>query len=525
MESSCLRHTDIPHTSRLFSDFQYHFDRVARFYEHNPMDPEAYRAAADQIRFPMERRAALVSALRGANPDSPALEKLAREGTVAVVTGQQVGLFSGPVYTIYKALTAVRLAERLDQQGIAAVPVFWLATEDHDLAEVNHSVVFDEASRPVTLRADGVSESQQPVGTIPLKNAPIAELRRALARLPFGSEVAEAVEQTYTPGATYGQAFHALLRRLLSKWGLLFIDPLDPAVRQIAAPLLARALDQAPELKQALLDRNKELEGAGYHAQVHIESQTSLFFLLEGNRRLTLRPQNGEYASKERTYSIQELTGRAAHLSPNALLRPVMQDYILPTVAYVGGPAELAYLGQSHVLYEALLQRMPVAVARAGFTLLDRHSAKLIDRYELPVKDLLRDKTAVRETIAARLVPHDLTARFESARTSIEQSLDHLRGAVTGFDPTLAAALDKSRSKIIYQLLKIEQKTARETLRRDSRAADDARLLTDLVYPDKHLQERLYSILPFLARHGNGLLDTLYENVHLECPDHKILVV
>ena len=158
---------------------------------------------------------------------------------------------------------------------------------------------------------------------------------------------------------------------MLAKRGLLFIDPLDHAVRRMAAPVLREALRDGARSEAKLLERNRELEAAGYHAQVHMEPKTSLVFLLEGDRRITLRRQNGDYVSKDRRYSVAELMDLAEHLSPNALLRPVVQDYMLPTVAYVGGPAELAYMAQSQVLYEDLLRRMPVMLARSGFTLLD----------------------------------------------------------------------------------------------------------------------------------------------------------
>ncbi len=171
MESACLRHTEIPHTSALFSDFQYHFDRVARFYAHDPHDGRSYAAAANQIAYPDDRRAALVAALRASNGESASLDLLARPGTVAVVTGQQVGLFSGPAYTIYKALTAVRLAARLSEQGIPAVPMFWLATEDHDVAEVNHAFVFGPDHRPVQLSVAANGGSERPVGGIPIDGA------------------------------------------------------------------------------------------------------------------------------------------------------------------------------------------------------------------------------------------------------------------------------------------------------------------------------------------------------------------
>src|SRR5579871_6108788 len=424
METACLRHTEIPHTSRLFSDFQYHFDRLARFYVHHPEDPAAYAAAAKELSYPPERRAALVAALRARNGDSPSLDLLSRPGTVAVVTGQQVGLFSGPAYTVYKALTAARLAEQLTSQGIPAVPIFWVATEDHDFAEVNHSFVFDGEHHPVILRVDGENGTERPVGTIPIDTPPLDRLRKALAAFPFGEEAADLVAGAYQPGATFGRAFQALLERLLGGRGLLFIDPLDDAVRRLAAPLLRDALQDGKNLHAKLMERNRELEAAGYHAQVHLEAKTSLVFLLEGGRRITLRKQNGDYVSKDRRYSAAELAELAEHLSPNALLRPVVQDYILPTVAYVGGPAELAYMAQSQVIYEDLLQRMPVMLARSGFTLLDAKTAKLMNKYGLTLPGFFHGEDAVRETIARKLVPDEVTREFDQVQGTTARSLD-----------------------------------------------------------------------------------------------------
>jgi bacillithiol biosynthesis cysteine-adding enzyme BshC len=524
METACLRHTEIPHTSRLFSDFQYHFDRVARFYAHNPADPASYASVAKEMAFPAARRAELAAALRARNGDSPSLERLAHPDTVAVVTGQQVGLFSGPAYTVYKALTAARLASQLTKQGIPAVPVFWLATEDHDFAEVNHAFVFNAENRPITLSVAG-SSAERPVGTIPIDQPPVEALRQALSAFPHGAEVADLVAETYKPGTTFGAAFQVLLQRMLAKLGLLFVDPLDEAIRRMAAPLLQNALRNGAGLQQKLLERNRELEEAGYHAQVHVEQKTSLVFLLEGDRRITLRKQNGDFVSKDRRFSSEELIKLADHLSPNALLRPVVQDYVLPTIAYVGGPAELAYMAQSEVLYRDLLKRMPVMLARSAFTLLDARAGKLMDRYGLAVPSFFHGDDAVREIIARKLVPASLAQEFERVQKATSESLDQLRADLVSFDPTLAAAADKSRSKIRYQLSKLERKTNRETVNRNERAVAEANYMSGLIYPEKHLQERFYSILPFLAKHGPELIGQLCENIHLDCPDHKILFV
>jgi len=525
MDVSCLRHTEIPHTSKLFLDFQYHFDRVAGYYDWWPGDPESFRKAAKRIDYPDERRAALVTVLRQRNGDSPTLDLLAQLGTVAVVTGQQTGLFSGPAYTVYKALSAVRLAEQLKAQGVPAVPIFWIATEDHDLAEVNHCYLFGRDRQPIKLQTNGQGEPQQPVGTIGLGDPPVEDLRRILEPFPYGDEISALVAKAYRSDTSFGDAFEQLLRSLLGKWGLLFLNPLDHGVREIAAPILRNAILRAPALKQLILERNKALEKDGYHAQVHVEASTSLFFVLDGKRRITLKPQENEYVSKDRRYSIGELADHAEQLSPNALLRPVVQDYILPTVAYVGGPAELAYLAQSQVLYHQLLGRMPVVLARSSFTLLDARAQKLMTRYGLGLPCFFHGEECLREKIAKKLVPQSILQEFEAIEKTTAASLDRLRGDLTAFDPTLGAAMDKSRSKILYQLSKIERKAARESLRRDERAAEESRFLSGLIFPEKHLQERFYSMLPFLAQHGLGLLDTLYDSMHLDCPDHKVLAV
>src|SRR6266513_2748580 len=173
MECTCVRQTELPHTSKLFADLVYHPDRVKSFYPFSPHDAESFAAAARQIQLAPERRAALVHALREQNGPSASLDLLAKPGAVAVVTGQQVGLFSGPAYTVYKALTAAKLARDLMARGIPAVPIFWLATEDHDFAEINHAWVFDRQHRPVKLEVNSAVASNQPVGEVRLTSIPI----------------------------------------------------------------------------------------------------------------------------------------------------------------------------------------------------------------------------------------------------------------------------------------------------------------------------------------------------------------
>jgi bacillithiol biosynthesis cysteine-adding enzyme BshC len=524
MECTCIRHTELPHASKLFTDLVYHPDRVRAYYPYPASNPESYVSAAEQVNLSPEARAALVTALEEQNGPSASLELLADPHTVAVVTGQQVGLFSGPAYTIYKALTAAKLARELTSRGIPAVPIFWLATEDHDFAEVNHAWIFDPQQQPVKLELDGAAADNRPVGEVPLGAVPIKGLREAIGAFPFGAEIADRVAAAYSPGRTLGQAFGTLLRDLLGEFDMPQIDPMARAVRELAAPLMRRAVAQAQELKKLMLERNRELNAAGYHAQVHVEDETSFFFLLENGKRIALRKHNGNYVSPEGRFSPEELMERAPHLSPNALLRPVVQDSILPTVAYIGGPAELAYLAQAEVLYRALVGRMPVAVHRSGFTVVDRRSCKLMDRYKLCLSDFFHGEEALRERVSAALVPPGLAGVLSDTRSSVSEGVRRLENELASFDPTLDSAVRKSYNKIAYQLSKIERKVGREMLARNERATHDTSFLSGLIYPHRHLQERLYSIIPFLAKHGPGLIGELYEGIHLDCPDHQLLV-
>lgn len=521
MEQHCIRHTELPGTTRLFADLLYHFDRVAHLYPHAPYDPDSYLQAARQIVYPADRRAAMVAALRQTNPDNPSVEKLAKPDTVAVVTGQQVGLFGGPLYTVFKALAAVKLARTLSDRGTCAVPIFWLATEDHDLAEINVSWSQTADGAPVSFTTTSSNPLNGPVGNIPLKDIPLEAVRHSLEGMPFAAEAMALLESAYQDGQTFHAAFRRFVEQILKPYGMIYLDPLEPAIRQIAAPFLSRALSLSKDLVSQVQTRTHELEAAGYHGQVHLESNASLFFTLEGGKRTALK-RNGDNFND---YTLAQLQATPELLSPNAILRPVMQDYLLPTVAYLGGPAELAYFAQSQPLYQTLLGRMPVVAHRASFTLYNRRIAKLTKRYQLALKDIAVPDVTLREQMARQLVPEGITSQFGASRSVVQAELAKLAASVKGFDPGLEKALAKSSAKVLYQIGKMEQKTAREAMRRDTRATADAEYVHNAIYPHRHLQERMYGILPFLATHGMALVDRIYQCVEPTCPDHQVLTL
>lgn len=522
MEPSCVRQDQIPGTSTLFLDYLYDFGKLRAFFPHDSWQADAVASSAKELTFPATRRAQLVAALASQNDDSAALHKLAKPNTVAVVTGQQVGFLLGPAYTIFKALTAVRLAAQLNENGIPAVPIFWCATEDHDLAEVDHAWVFNQDATPAKISLANSVVNGGPVGDVALNQLPWAELRAGLGSLPFAGDVMKQVAAYYQSGGTLGSAFRKLLEQTLKGMGLLFLDPLMGPVREMAAPFLSEAAQRVPELLEALRGRNAAIAKAGYHTQVHIDDDSSLFFLLKNGRRWPLRWKDGQFKTKDGSYTAVELSSLAGQLSPNALLRPIMQDYLLPTAAYVGGPAEIAYFAQGAALYEKLLGRMPVIYPRNSFTLLDARAEKVLTRFGLRVADVLDHHENVKSAIAAKLVPPAISEQIRSAQRAASQALAQLQSGLQQFDPTLEASARKSTAKIGYQFGKLERKIARETMRRDERACKDAQYLGNLIYPQRHLQERFYSILPFLAKHGLDLPQRLLPETQLSCADHML---
>src|SRR4029077_9770094 len=346
------------------------------------------------------------------------------KGAVAVVSGQQVGLFSGPAYSVYKALTAAQIAEELTRGGIPAVPVFWRATEDHDLDEVRHSTWFVRG-KLVRFELPLGAETGRPVGRIPLGTAVETLVREAAELLANeGSDLlAQYLVESYRPEETYGSAFGKLFARLFAQHGLILMDPLDEGLHKVAAPLYQHALAERDALNEKLLKRGKELDRAGFAAQVKVTARSTLLFRMDENGRHVVTASAGKFQAAEKIWAREELV-HLTHtepemFSPNALFRPVVQDYLLPTAGYIAGPAEIAYFAQSEVVYRHLLGRMPVMLPRAGFTLVDAKANKLLRKYGLTVDDVWSGSQDLRHKMERRSVSSSLAKRFDGNQKQI----------------------------------------------------------------------------------------------------------
>ena len=540
MKSHCLPFSQVPHTTRLFSDFLTYSSTVRPFYPRPPQFGEWVKEEAAKISYDSSRRERVSAILERQNKSWDAspktlanLDRL-RKGAAAVVTGQQVGLFGGPMFAIYKALTAVKLAEEATSAGVDAVPVFWLATYDHDLAEVNHVSIPGPEGTLQTLMTPSHDVSGAPVSAVRLGDE-ILPLVDEAAKLLGDSEAAQFLRETYRPGESLGTAFARLYARIFADWGVILLDASDGELDRVAVPIYRAAVERSEELAAAVLKRGQALEAAGYHQQVKVTSSSVLLFTLQQGARTPIhRRGNGDAAEfvigtesgAEKLTQVDLLAridSNPEQFSPNVLLRPIVEDYLLPTLAYTGGAAETAYFAQAGAVYEALLGRVTPIVPRFSATIVEPKMQRLIERHGIAVPDVFAGPDALRRQLAERGLPEDLQAAFEAARKTLNSHLADIKEKLIKLDRTLLDAAETARSKIEYQLERLQSQAARAEAQKSELVTRHAEMLSQSIYPDKGLQERGIGGIYFLARYGREFLQQLHDTIQPDCHDHQIL--
>lgn len=537
MRTECLPFTLIPHTTPLFTDLLYNYPKVRQFFPRSPDLAQWAKEEAGLIRYDSGRRQKVAAILErqnrawGASAETLKNVERLRAGAACVVTGQQVGLFGGPLFSIFKAMGAIRLAEKATELGVDCVPMFWLATEDHDLAEINHTVLLasDGSLQAVATTTQGAPDA--PVGAIRLGEEILEPLQSATIALG-DSEITDLLRRCYQPGETLGSAFAKLFASLVGRWGVVMLDASDPGLHVLARSIYRAAIERAEELDQALLQRDRELLSSGYHEQVKVTEHSTLLFTIQSGSRVVIHRGNGPASASDfrigeerisREEVLERIDAEPKHFSANVLLRPVVQDYLLPTLAYTGGPAECAYFAQAAVVYEKLLGRVTPAVPRFSATLIETKAASLLERYGLRLSDMFEGPERLREALAERALPADLKAAFGAAEKSLDQSLARIVTSLEHLDPTLVDAAQNAGSKMHYQLDRLQGKAARAELLRNEVLDRHAGLLNNLLFPHKELQEREIAGVSFLARHGMDLLERLYQTANDSCPDHQMV--
>ena len=531
--ADCYPMTVMPGLSRLFLDFCAGSSGARGFYgsgpegngwkqrEHTPHWPELVYLLAEQNR---------------SSSAAPAIAALS-QGAGTVVTGQQVALFGGPLFTPFKAVTAIARARQANASGHPHVALFWLASEDHDFAEIDHVVYpAGRALEKLQYAQPSEPEAARPVGRLILDEGIVPLVERAQEL--FGpSEATDALAAAYQPGRTLAQAFADFYAKIFAAQGLLTVDASGRDMHRLGTPVLRAALERADELHAALLERNRELEAAGYHAQVTVGDQSSLLFLIddESGARLSLKrtapngsEPDGLWQTGGRSYSTADLVGvlesEPERISPSALLRPVFQDYLLNTSLGIGGPAEIAYFAQSGVLYERILGRQTPVAPRLFATVIEPSVAALLRRHEIGLEQVFSEENAsLAQRLAARAMPIETKQKLAASGNAVDAELTALVEWMQSQDKGLGQSADTAAGKIRYQMNRLRTLAANFQLQKEASLNRHAETIYYSLYPDGTLQERVHGAAYYFARYGLELAEALCQQAESTCPGHTAI--
>ena len=532
-----------PWIRRLAADYAYDFRSVAPFFSGDPADRAAWASAIQRTQAHDRKREEIASIIaaqqahRGAPPKArEAAARLADRRTVAVLTGQQAGLFGGPLFTLLKALTALKLAAQVARDhDVPAVAIFWIDAEDHDWEEVRSCSVFDAnldvrtASLPARPSADPA-----PVATIALDTSvldAIGALEAALPPTEFRSTLLADLRAAYEPGVGMAEAFGRWLERVLGDRGLVVFDSSDPASKPLVRGVFTRELLMPGQTAKLAALAGSDLVARGYHSQVHAQDDSLALFRIDvdhGGRR-AIRQQDGHFLIGDQRFTppslVQQAADRPDGFSPNVLLRPVVQDTLFPTICYVAGPNELAYLGQLRGVYDHFGVPMPLMYPRATATLMDSAALRFLTKYKLPLEALqAQDEAALNELLKSQ-IPRVVEDSVSEASRTIEAQMAHVVRAMPALDPTLEGAARSTLQRMQHDLQTLHTKLIQAAKRRDETLRRQFIHARALAFPGGHAQERTIGFVSFLNQYGPALVERLDEALPLDMGRHWIVTI
>jgi bacillithiol synthase len=532
-----------PWIRRLAADYAYDFRSVAPFFSGDPADRAAWAGAIDRTQRHERRREEIASVIaaqqqrRGAPAQAvDAARLLADRRTVAVLTGQQAGLFGGPMFTLLKALTALKLADQVARDHeVPAVAIFWIDAEDHDWEEVRSCSVFDGDLnlRTVTLPPRPGADPS-PVATMRIDESidgVLDALEQALPPTEFRSALIAQLRRAYAPGIGMADAFGRWLEQVLGERGLIVYDSSDAASKPLARGVFTRELSMPGQTAKLAALAGTDLVARGYHSQVHSQDDGLALFHLDdvnGGRR-AIRQQDGHFIVGDKSFPaaalVQQASDRPAGFSPNVLLRPVVQDTLFPTICYVAGPNELAYLGQLRGVYEHFGVPMPLMYPRGSATLLDSAAVRFLTKYKLPLEALqAQDEAALNELLKSQ-IPPAVEQSFTDVSHTMEDAMGRLIQAMPGLDPTLEGAARSTLGRVQHDLQTLHGKMIQAAKRRDETLRRQFMHARALAFPNGHAQERTVGFVSFVNQYGPALIDRLNEELPLDMGRHWIVTI
>ncbi len=532
--------------SQLFFDYVYDFDEVKRFFPSNFRTNDSYESLLGMLQERQINRETVSHVLHEQNVSFGSSQKtldnielLKKTTTVAVVTGQQVGLFGGPLYTVFKTVTAIKLAEKLKMKfpGFDFVPVFWIEGEDHDFAEMNHTYLLNSENKPARIEyLHGDEMPERNLGAIgelvfdASLEKTLASLESSLQKTEFTQKLLDSIKAAYIPGRTFNQAFVHWMNFLFEDYGIVFLSPNHPELKKLVSPIFVKEISELPKTSQLVIAQSAELEEQ-YHAQVKPKSLNLFMFHKGGRYLIQPRETENDFSLKGTRHFIQpdELLRIAREtpelLSANVILRPIIQDVLLPTVAYVAGPSEVAYHAQLKPVYELFEVPQPIVYPRASASFVEERLLRAMEKYGLDLLEFLEDTDRVTAKVSEQISSIKLEEVFGNAASGVRNALNEMKFGLKEVDPTLIAALENVQSKIDGSMNGLKEKAVAAQKRRNETAVRQIERAANGLLPNGSLQEREISVLYFMNKYGPDLVKWISGELDISAFKHQLLTL
>lgn len=505
---------------------------LAPFFPGHPYHADAYRRKAEEVRSRMgaETLATMADAVDAMSHEAQSrLDRIASGDGFFVTTGQQPGLFGGPLYTVHKTLSAIALARRLET--LLEVPVlalFWVASDDHDWEEAKHAGLLDTNNTLHRLTLAGEGGGGRSMGRTALDGAAesaLGELSQILPPSDFTEPLLERLRDAYS-GGSVAEGFARTLAGLLDGLPVGMVDAQDPVIRRLGAPVLRRELERTSEHETALRSQTERLEAAGYEAQVPIlPGATNVFYEDEEGRERVLRGDEGwVLRSSKRALDDDALWSlfeeSPERFSANVVLRPVVESAVFPTLSYVGGPGEVRYLAQTGCLFEAHGVGMPVVFPRLGVTLVEGKVRKVLDKFDLDEDDVVgRPVHEVITSVVRDDVPEAVKSALGQLRQALQEGYQAVYEAAETIDPTLKGPIFGARNEGFKAISEVEKKVRQHVKLKGETQLEQIEKAAANLAPDGKPQERVLNVHQYLARYGSELIPAILERLRVELED------
>jgi len=537
-----INFSDIPGHQNLFLDYLYEFDKVNSFYKYNFRDrdeyPKLFKTVSESPRGFRDELAEIISKQYTDRKISSRTERnislLKNQNTLAVVTGQQLGLMGGPLYTFYKIITAIKLSKHLTERydDYNFVPVFWLEGDDHDFDEVAWINLLNENNELVKITyTDNAAEdiNRGSVGYLKLQstiNDFFGEMDKNLRGTDFKAEILDNLRSFYTEGKTFKEAFTELMLWLFDKHGLIIFDPQDKELKKLLIPVFQKEISCFREHTEKLVNVSATLDDI-YHAQVKVRP-VNLFYNYEDGRYL-IEPVENEFKlkGKKKKFTYEELNALIQQepwkFSPNVLLRPICQDYLLPTAFYIGGPAEVAYFAQVTPLYNMFKVNTPIVYPRSSASIVEKNISSAIQKFDLKINEIFADPERIKEKIVSKMSDDILAEVFDKSAYEIELVYDKLKEKLFEIDKALSETGNKYKQNSINGLNQLKGKALEAQKKKYEVSLRQIDKITMNLYPDQNLQEREVNFLYFANKYGIEIIDKIFEELDINVFEHQII--